>query len=79
MSPASAQGETCNGQLATIVGTNDDDLLTGTEGVDVIVALDGDDEIFGLGGEDVINNPRIDVIGMRDRRHVRHTLHPVEL
>ena len=44
----------CKGQVATIVGTNGDDVLIGTSGPDVIVGLDGDDEIRGLQGNDLI-------------------------
>ena len=44
----------CNGRLATIVGTSDDDDLVGTDGDDVIVGLDGDDTIDGRGGNDFI-------------------------
>ena len=44
----------CKGQVATIVGTDDDDVLIGTSGPDVIVGLDGDDEIRALGGDDLI-------------------------
>lgn len=45
---------TCNGRMATIVGTSSADNLTGTAGADVINGLGGDDVIFGLGGNDVI-------------------------
>ena len=45
---------TCDGQPATIVGTNGDDTLTGTPGPDVIVGLKGDDTIRGGLGDDVI-------------------------
>ena len=44
----------CKGELATIVGTDGDDVLIGTSGPDVIVGLDGDDEIRGLQGDDLI-------------------------
>jgi Ca2+-binding RTX toxin-like protein len=46
--------EKCDGLVATIVGTEGDDVLVGTEGNDVIVGLGGDDVIDGLGGDDVI-------------------------
>ena len=53
--PAGAQaGATCDGQAATIVGTDGDDVLAGTEGADVIVGLGGNDRIDGLDGDDVI-------------------------
>jgi Ca2+-binding RTX toxin-like protein len=44
----------CDGQPATLVGTDDDDVLVGTAGPDVIVALAGDDVIRSRGGNDVI-------------------------
>jgi len=44
----------CNGLLATIVGTDQNDTIMGTEGDDVIVALKGNDTVFGLGGDDTI-------------------------
>ncbi len=44
----------CNGLVATIVGTPDDDILVGTNGDDVIVALAGWDQIWGHGGRDTI-------------------------
>ncbi|WP_148288569.1 ExeM/NucH family extracellular endonuclease [Ilumatobacter nonamiensis] len=44
----------CNGQVATILGTDGRDHLLGTRGDDVIVALGGNDRILGLGGNDVI-------------------------
>jgi Ca2+-binding RTX toxin-like protein len=45
---------TCNGVLATIIGTDDDEILLGTEEDDVIVGLGGSDIIRGLGGNDTI-------------------------
>ena len=56
-STATAAGETCQGQAATIVGTPGSQ-ITGTEGADVIVtngatrvdALGGDDLVCGTGG-----------------------------
>jgi Ca2+-binding RTX toxin-like protein len=54
MTPASAQAVTCFGVAATIVGTNNDDVLVGTPGRDVIVGLGGNDTIQGLGGNDLI-------------------------
>ena len=44
----------CDGVLATLVGTSDDDDLTGTPGRDVIVGLGGNDRINGAGGADLI-------------------------
>ncbi len=52
--PVGAQGETCNGLPATIVGTSGDDRLVGTPQRDVIVGLEGRDIIFGREGNDVI-------------------------
>jgi Ca2+-binding RTX toxin-like protein len=45
---------TCMGMLATIVGTERNDILNGTRGPDVIVGLRGNDVINGLGGDDII-------------------------
>lgn len=45
---------TCQGEVATIVGTAGPDVLTGTPGRDVIAGLGGDDVIYGLGGHDLI-------------------------
>lgn len=47
-------GPTCNGLRATIVGTEEGEVIFGTHRNDVIVALGGKDIIFGLGGDDVI-------------------------
>jgi poly-gamma-glutamate synthesis protein (capsule biosynthesis protein) len=44
----------CNGEVATILGTPGDDLLIGTEGDDVIVARGGDDSIWSGGGDDLV-------------------------
>jgi len=50
-----AQGQqTCDGRVATIVGTAGDDVLVGTGGDDVIVGLGGDDVIRGRRGNDII-------------------------
>ena len=45
---------TCEGAEATIVGTEENDVLVGTMDVDVIVGLGGEDEISGKGGDDLI-------------------------
>jgi uncharacterized delta-60 repeat protein len=45
---------TCNGVVATRVGTAGHDTLIGTAGRDVIVGFDGDDTIHGLGGNDLL-------------------------
>lgn len=53
--PAGAQtAAQCAGRTATIVGTDDADVLTGTRRADVIVGNGGNDRIFGLGGNDII-------------------------
>ncbi len=44
----------CEGHLATIVGTDGDDVIVGTAGDDVIVGLGGNDTIDGMGGNDII-------------------------
>lgn len=44
----------CNGELATIIGTDGPDVLRGTAGRDVIVGLGGDDVIRGRNGADLI-------------------------
>jgi Ca2+-binding RTX toxin-like protein len=44
----------CNGKVATIVGTSDDDALIGTPEADVIVGLAGHDTISSLGGNDTV-------------------------
>jgi pimeloyl-ACP methyl ester carboxylesterase len=44
----------CLGQVATIVGTLGNDVLTGTDGPDVIVAKSGNDIINGADGDDII-------------------------
>jgi FtsP/CotA-like multicopper oxidase with cupredoxin domain len=45
---------TCNGLVATIVGTPGDDVLTGGNGADVIQGLGGNDTITGAGGNDTL-------------------------
>jgi hypothetical protein len=45
---------TCNGQPATIVGTNGRDVRKGTSGKDVMVGLGGNDKLSGLAGNDLI-------------------------
>ncbi len=54
--PARAGGASvrCNGEVATVVGTNRSDVLRGTDGDDVIAALGGRDVVFGLDGDDVV-------------------------
>lgn len=58
---------TCHGQVATIVGTAGDDVLTGTSHADVIAGLGGDDDIKGGDGDDVIcgGNGSDDLVGGR--------------
>ncbi len=45
---------TCNGEGATIVGTDSSETLIGTNGPDVILAKGGDDLIIARGGDDVV-------------------------
>ncbi|MGZ6753540.1 MAG: calcium-binding protein [Nocardioides sp.] len=45
---------TCDGRVATLVGTPGRDHLVGTDGPDVIAGLGGDDLLVGLGGDDVL-------------------------
>lgn len=56
LQPATAQQIElkCFGEVATIVGTDNDDEIEGTEGRDVIVGLNGKDTIDGKGGNDLI-------------------------
>jgi hypothetical protein len=49
-----AGGETCDGQLATKVGTDASEAIFGTNGHDVIDAKGGSDVILGMGGDDII-------------------------
>lgn len=51
---AHAQGASCRGVAATIVGTEGPNRITGTAGRDVIVARGGDDLVNGAGGNDLI-------------------------
>jgi Ca2+-binding RTX toxin-like protein len=44
----------CNGQLATIIGTNGNDTLNGTSGNDIIHGRGGNDTIYGLDGNDAL-------------------------
>ena len=52
--PASAVEGTCEGRVATHLGTPGDDVLRGTDGDDVMVGLGGNDTIIGLLGNDVM-------------------------
>jgi uncharacterized delta-60 repeat protein len=45
---------TCNGVVATRVGTAGNNILMGTAGPDVIVGFDGNDTLYGLGGNDIL-------------------------
>ncbi len=56
VSPSVSSSQTlCDGQVATIVGTDGDDTqLFGTDGDDVIAGLEGNDAIRGNQGNDVI-------------------------
>jgi len=51
---SAARPPRCDGQPATVVGSNGPDMLTGTKQADVIVGLGSDDLIDGLGGDDLI-------------------------
>lgn len=51
---ACEEGATCKGIPATLVGTNNHDILQGTPGDDVIVGRAGNDTIQGFGGNDLI-------------------------
>ncbi|HEX2240381.1 MAG TPA: calcium-binding protein [Actinomycetota bacterium] len=53
--PVSAQeGHKCEGEAATIVGTEGDDDLKGTDSIDVIVALGGNDTVRGFEATDYV-------------------------
>ncbi len=45
---------TCDGRTATLVGTDEDDVIEGTDGDDVIVALGGRDTVRAGAGDDVV-------------------------
>lgn len=45
---------TCEGETATIWGTQDADVISGSVGADVIVAFDGADTVAGGAGDDLI-------------------------
>lgn len=45
---------TCNGIAATMVGTENNDVIVGTGGNDVIIGRGGNDTISGQGGDDTI-------------------------
>jgi uncharacterized repeat protein (TIGR01451 family) len=47
-------GPTCQGAVATIVGTPGNDVLVGTAGRDVILARAGHDRVFARGGRDLV-------------------------
>ena len=51
---SAADGPTCHGRVATIVGTAGDDQLVGTDGPDVIVGLAGNDRIWAARGNDLV-------------------------
>ena len=52
--PATGAAPTCQGEKATLVGSDGADELLGTNKDDVIVALGGDDVVEGRGGADLI-------------------------
>jgi Ca2+-binding RTX toxin-like protein len=47
-----ARAVMCDGRVATIVGSDQAEVLQGTRGPDVIAALGGNDTVTGLGGND---------------------------
>jgi hypothetical protein len=59
----------CKGNLATITGSPQGELITGTTFRDVIVALAGNDRVLGLAGNDLIcgNANRDTLVGGRGR------------
>jgi|GEM_PF-1159688 len=70
--PAAAQETVlCDGQVATIVGTAERDVLVGTDGPDVIAGLGGNDVIRSGGGNDIVcaggGNDRVRGQGGSDR------------
>jgi hypothetical protein len=52
--PVSAAKPRCAGKVATIVGTNQGEVIRGTRRADVIAARKGNDRIYGGGGNDII-------------------------
>jgi hypothetical protein len=52
--PVPTDKDTCVGKKATIVGTDQGEVIEGTGGQDIIVAGGGDDLIRGKGGNDII-------------------------
>ncbi len=52
--PVGAMAPTCDGEIATIVGTPGNDVLPGTPGDDVIVGLGGNDRILAGDGDDIV-------------------------
>jgi Ca2+-binding RTX toxin-like protein len=53
----------CDGRPATLVGSDDADILNGTPGVDVMAGLGGADTIKGVGGDDhICGGPGADTI-----------------
>jgi Ca2+-binding RTX toxin-like protein len=49
-----ARAAMCGGHVATMVGSDQPEVLQGTPGRDVIAALGGNDTVSGLGGNDVL-------------------------
>ena len=47
-------GFPCRGEVATIVGTDKDEVIIGTDGADVIVALGSADTIRSIQGADIV-------------------------
>ncbi len=69
--PPDAEPVTCQGKVATIVGSADNDKLKGTGKADVINGVGGNDRISGLRGNDVVcgegGNDLINGGGGRDK------------
>lgn len=54
VNPPSDEPGSCDGQVPTIIGTADRDVIYGTGGADVIMTFGGKDVVFAGGGDDVI-------------------------
>jgi hypothetical protein len=52
--PAPSEPPTCKGKVATVVGTEGNDVRTGTARKDVMVGLGGNDKLSGLAGSDLV-------------------------
>jgi Ca2+-binding RTX toxin-like protein len=54
LTTAPSEPPTCQGKVATVVGTEGNDVRTGTAHKDVIVGLGGNDKLSGLAGSDLV-------------------------